>query len=125
MTYPGEGVESFDLETRSLLQALYFVSHGVDIPAEHVERQLVTTTSDPAGPPFDWGSVLTGLFRVASTIEGRPERAQVAIPYRGYWFYIDERDQASKATFSLLLELARLELVGKAGVGPVLTLPLR
>ena len=124
-TYPSEGVESFDFETRSLLQALYFVSHGVDVPPEHVDRQLVTTTRDESGKPFDWQTVLSGLFRVASAAgSARPTGAHVAIPYRGYWYYIDERDHSSKATFSLLMELARLELVGRSGGGPVLTLPL-
>ena len=50
--------------------------------------------------------------------------AQVAVPYQGYWFYIDRTDQDTKATFSLLMELSRLELIGKTGVGPVLTLPV-
>src|SRR5262245_61267662 len=122
-TYPREGVEAFDFETRSLLQALYFVSHGVDVPAEHLQRQIVTITRDDSGQPFDWRNVLSGLFSVASAAGGRPATAHVSIPYRGYWFYIDERDQPSKATFSLLMELARLEL-GRSGGGPVLTLPL-
>ena len=50
--------------------------------------------------------------------------AHVAIPYKGYWFYIDETDQDTKSTFSLLIELSRLKLTGKAGPGPVLTLPV-
>jgi hypothetical protein len=33
--YPPEGVTSLDLETRTLLQTLYYVSHGIDIPPEH------------------------------------------------------------------------------------------
>jgi hypothetical protein len=33
-------------------------------------------------------------------------------------------DRDTKATFSLLMELARLELSGKIGPGPVLTLPV-
>ena len=37
---------------------------------------------------------------------------------------IDETDQDTKATFSLLVELSRLEVAGKPGAGPVLTLPL-
>ena len=53
-----------------------------------------------------------------------PARALVAVPYRGYWFYIDDTDHETKSTFSLLLELSRLELAGKTGVGPVLTLPV-
>jgi hypothetical protein len=48
----------------------------------------------------------------------------VAVCYRGYWFYIDERDRDTKATFSLLLELSRLELGAAAGRAPILTLPL-
>src|SRR5262249_55832615 len=124
-TYPAEGVASLDLETRSLLQALYYVSHGIDIPTEHVSRGWVTVTHDEVGRPFDWGQVTNGLFRVRHVVaERRPPQAHVAVPYLGYWFYIDRTDQDTKATFSLLMELARLELTGKAGAGPVLTLPV-
>jgi hypothetical protein len=48
----------------------------------------------------------------------------VAIAYKGYWFYVDETDQETKSTFSLLMELSRMELTGKAGSRPVLTLPV-
>ena len=124
-TYPSEGVTGIDLETRSLLQALYYVSHGIDIPAEHAAAGVVTVTRDSTGRPFDWQLVIDGLFRVRSIkSDERPPSAHVAVPYRGYWFYVDDTDQDTKATFSLLMELSRLELTGKAGPGPVLTLPL-
>jgi hypothetical protein len=124
-TYPKEGVTGLDLETRSLLQALYFVSHGIEVPAEHAAAGLVTVTRDPGGAPFDWRPVTDGLFRVHSVkSDKRPPNAHVAIPYKGHWFYIDETDQDTKSTFSLLIELSRLELAGKAGPGPVLTLPV-
>ena len=124
-TYPSEGVTSIDLETRSLLQALYYVSHGIEIPSEHAAAGLVTVTRDPSGQPFDWQRLTVDLFRVYSVAsDKRPPRAHVAILYKGYWFYIDQTDQDTKATFSLLVELARLELTGKTGVSPVLTLPL-
>src|SRR2546422_7020700 len=124
-TYPKEGVTGLDLETRSLLQALYFVSHGIDVPAEHAAAGLVTVTRDPGGAPFDWRLVTDGLFRVHSVkSDTRPPNAHVAVPYKGHWFYIDETDQDTKSTFSLLVELSRLELAGKAGPGPVLTLPV-
>lgn len=122
-TYPKEGVTGIDLDTRSLLQALYFVSHGIDVPAEHAAGGLVTVTRDEAGAPFDWRPVTEGLFHVRSVRGERPANAHVAIPYKGHWFYIDERDQDTKATFSLLVELSRLELTGK-GAAPVLTLPV-
>jgi len=124
-TYPSEGVTSIDLETRSLLQALYYVSHGIEIPSEHAAAGLVTVTRDPSGQPFDWQRLTVDLFRVYSVAsDKRPPRAHVAILYKGYWFYIDQTDHDTKATFSLLVELARLELTGKTGVSPVLTLPL-
>jgi hypothetical protein len=107
------------------LQALYYVSHGIEIPPEHAATGLVTITRDPSGQPFDWRAITDGLFRVRSAKrDDRPPGAHVAVPYKGYWFYIDEIDLDTKATFSLLLELARLELAGKTGPGPTLTLPL-
>ena len=122
---PPEGVTSVDLETRSLLQALYYVSHGTEIPPEHMERKLLTITREGSGEAYDWSRVMGGLFRVGwAKGDERPPSAHVAVQYRGYWFYIDQTDQDTKATFSLLMELSRLELAGKAGPGPVLTLPL-
>jgi len=123
-TYPAEGVTSLDVETRSLLQALYYVSHGIDIPEEHLASGLVTVTRDDAGRVFEWRALLEGLFRVRAvkTLE-RPDRAHVAIPYKAYWFYIEDTDHETKATFSLLMELSRLETLGKSGA-PILTLPV-
>jgi hypothetical protein len=47
------------------------------------------------------------------------------VPYKGHWFYIDESDRDSKSTFSLLMELSRLELGVRTGQqAPLLTLPL-
>jgi len=123
-TYPSEGVAAIDLETRSLLQALYYVSHGVEVPDQHALEGLVTVTRDASGQPFDWRPVMGGLFRVASVKGDRPPNAHVAIPYKGYWFYIDRVDQETKATFSLLMELSRLEVIGKSPSAPVLTLPI-
>jgi len=124
-TYPGEGVTSIDLETRSLLQALYYVSQGVEIPDEHARAGLVTVTRDQSGRPFEWRLVTDGLFTVHSVrSDERPPNAHVAIAYKGYWFYIDDADQDTKSTFSLLMELSRLELAGKTGGAPVLTLPV-
>ena len=60
----------------------------------------------------------------------RPHDAYVAVKYRDYWFYIDDRDQASKQTFSLMMQLIRLDvsnpLTSESGAQktPVLTLPV-
>lgn len=125
VTYPAGGVDSLDLETRSMLQTLYFVAHGVEVPPEHLAQGLAQQTLDKSGKPFNWGKITSGLFTVFHRASSeRPANARVAIPYRGYWFYIDEADQDTKSTFSLLVELSRLELNSKAGPGPLLTLPV-
>jgi hypothetical protein len=122
---PGVVLDVLDMETRSLLQVLYFVAHGVEVPPEHVASGAAPQTVEPDGRVFDWGQVLAGLFKVCWAAGKRPPpTAHVAVHYLGYWFYIDQRDRDTMATFSLLLELSRLELGAKVGAAPVLTLPL-
>jgi hypothetical protein len=124
-TFPREGVTQIDLETRSLLQGLFFVSHGVEVPPEHASRGLARVTLDDAGQPFDWRQVMAGFFAVRSQGGSeRPAGAHVAIQYKGWWFYVDETDLETKATFTLLMELARLNLTDKGGIKPIFTLPL-
>ena len=122
--HPRDGVDVLDLETRSLLQVLYFVSKGLDVPVEHMERGFVQSTTDVTGQPFDWRKITSNLFHVYSANKDRPPTAHVAVKYLDYWFYIDKADQDTMATFSLLMQLARLETNGKTGLGPALTLPL-
>ena len=113
------------METRSLLQVLFFVAHGVELPPEHVASGIAPQTRGPDGTLFDWQQVTRGLFRVSSAAGKKPPPcAHVSVCYNGYWFYIDERDRDTKATFALLVELSRLELGAKAGSSPILTLPL-
>jgi hypothetical protein len=126
IAYPAEGVKVLDLETRSLLQVLYFISHGVQVPREHACAGVARITHDLDGSVFDYDRVLGGLFKVCSVkCKHRPPHAAVAIPYLDYWYYIDERDHESRATFALVLHMSRIE-VGQAagGSAPILTLPL-
>lgn len=114
-----------DLETRSLLQVLFFVSHGIEIPGEHIRDGKVPMTCNPDGTPFDWRQVMDGLFRIHCVqSKKRPENAYVAVHYEDYWYYIDKRDRDTKATFALLLEVSRLELQSSESNAPLLTLPL-
>lgn len=122
---PETGLETLDLETRSLLQVLFFVAQGVDVPTEHLASGTAPCTRSFNGGYFDWQQVLGGLFRVRSAKSKHcPECAYVAIQYKGYWYYIDERDRDTKATFALLLEVSRLDLKSTESKAPILTLPL-
>lgn len=120
---PAAGNASIDLETRSLLQALYYVSHGVEVPAAHLAGGHVTETLDAEGRSYDWRRWMAGLFTVRSGTSP-PPGALVAVRYKDHWFWIDETDSDTKSTFSLLVELSRLELNARTGTAPQLTLPL-
>ncbi|MFO0867161.1 MAG: hypothetical protein U0744_21405 [Gemmataceae bacterium] len=122
---PKEGAKILDLELRSLLQALFYVSQGVDIPPEHAALGLATITRDHDGRGYDYGKMLEGLFRVRSCCgKQKPCNALVSVCYKGCWFYIADDDQDTKATFALLVGLARLDQSSRPGAGPVLTLPI-
>ncbi len=122
---PKGGLAKLDLETRSLLQVLFFLANGVDVPPELAANGVAPSTAGDDGRGFDWEEVLGGLFHVCSSSSApASDCASVAVCYRGYWYYIDARDRDSKATFNLLMEVSRLEVGTQAGSGPMLTLPL-
>ena len=117
------GEESLVVNARSVLQILTFLSKGVCVPPEHVATRVAPTITGPDGCPFDWTRVTAGQFRVYHS-KHRPKDAEVAIQYKGYWFYIREDDAASKSVLTVVDLLFSLQLTddAKSG-GPVLTLP--
>jgi hypothetical protein len=111
------------LNMRSVLQVATYLSKGVCVPAEHVAGGIAPSTTAPDGQPFDWTRVTTGLFFVNSS-KHRPKGAEVAVHYRGYWFYIAGNDVKSRAVISILEMLFALEESEEKPGGPLLTLPL-
>jgi hypothetical protein len=111
------------ISLRSLSGVFYFLSHGVEAPAEHEEAGLVTVTRTAEGGVFDWRDVTGDLLRIRSS-SSQPDNAAVRVKYRGYWFYIADNDLNSKSTFSMLGQLSALQAGGVPSSGPVITLPL-
>ena len=54
--------------------------------------------------------------------EEPPTEAYVAVRKGSYWFYIDDRDAASKRTFSFLQVLLSLAETGEHARGPVVSI---
>jgi hypothetical protein len=111
---------------RSTAQVFFYLANGVEVPAEHEKCGLVPPPVDAEGRPFDPREVTRGLFAV-HVCKGLkpPATAYIAVKYRGWWYYIDDSDLASKTTFGLVLELSRLDFGQRqARGGPVLTLPI-
>jgi hypothetical protein len=116
-------LDELAIDARSLMGVLYFLSHAVQPPAEHLESGIVTQTVAADGSPFDWSILLDDLFTVHSS-SVPPRRAAVAVQHRGYWFYIADDDETSKSTFLLLSQLFTLQAGQVSETKPVLTLPV-
>jgi hypothetical protein len=105
--------------TRSMMEIMLQLGFGIDLPAEHAttgrvlpgQRQPGDTQSQP-------------LVRIRSGTEA-PADAYAAVPYRGYWFWIDDTDIASKRTFTFLMILFSLAETGHTTASPVVTVPSR
>ncbi len=125
--HPREPSEELRVTPRSTAQVYLYLAHGVEVPDEHVSCGVACLPADAEGRPFDGRELTRGLFEVRSCKAGHrpPPSAYVAVQYRGWWFYIDDRDAVSKATFALMLGLSRLDFASqRVTTGPLLTLPV-
>jgi hypothetical protein len=114
------------VDTRSPLSLLYFLSQGVIPPAEDEATGRVMVTMDEAGCYFNWSSVLDGIMTIHHS-SPCPDSERTClkgtrVSYRGYEFYIDDRDLDSKATFSMLSQLFALQ--GSCPILPAFTISL-
>jgi hypothetical protein len=116
--------DQLTVRTRSISSLLFYLSQNVDIPAEHSNAGLVTISKNNHGAPFDWSDTPAGsVFNVRSS-EEKPENSMLAVPYRGYWYYIADDDLKSKSTFLLLMQLFNLQAGQNSSEGPTLTIPV-
>ncbi len=117
--------DEWQIRPRSIASVLFYLSQHVAIPQPHIDAGLVTVTRTRKGDLFNWGQTPTGEFFHVNYSEDFPEQAFLAVPYRGYWFYIADNDLESKSTFMLLTQLFDLQAGQSQYSGPTLTLPVR
>jgi hypothetical protein len=116
---PANGSSVLHVQTQSVLGTMAYLSRAVTVPEGHLAAGLAAP-SDGRGTP---GTVLSDLLEV-HVDSSRPD-ARLAVPYRGYWFFIEDSDQESRRTLGLLNFLFRLNVTGGgAQDAPVLTLPV-
>ena len=105
--------------SRSILEIIIDLASYIEVPEVHVEENRVNQTQTE-----DTGSGVpsTPLIRIHSSRD-QPADAFAAVPYHGYWFWIDDRDLPSKRMFSFLMFIFTLvETGGKEGA-PIVTIP--
>ena len=104
------------LLTRSMLELLNDIASTIEVPAGHVDEKRVLPTMKPEGEG------IKGVMIRIRYAEDEPKDAFAAIPYRGGWFWIDDKDYSSKGLFSFLLFVMTLMETGGKDAAPVLTI---
>lgn len=110
------------LSRRSFSEVMYYMSHGIEVPCEHIVKGIAHQTNLGNGQVFDWNTVTGDMLRVCCQ-KRRPKNAEVAVKYRDYWFYIPNSDLASRYTLNFLVELYNMEVRGGGGASvPLITI---
>ena len=123
--FPGGPRTDLELSTRSTAQVFYYLANGVEVPPEHLASGVAIAPVGLDGSLFDSRAVTDDLFTVHCCPGHKPPKnAYVAVRHRGYWYYIDDRDQVSKSTLTLVLQMSRLDFARQQPAAPFLTLPV-
>ncbi|HEY2918219.1 MAG TPA: hypothetical protein VGK77_04400 [Candidatus Binatia bacterium] len=106
--------------TRSLLEILIDLSSYIEVPAASaMERRTFPT---PA-PEVVNGTPVPPLIRILTSPQS-PGDAFAAVSYRQDWYWIDDKDLASKRLFSFIMFLFTLTESGDKQGAPIITVPV-
>lgn len=115
--YPSKNSE-IAVMSRSLVEILLEVASGIQVPEEDVADGETAASARAPGaadahdrPPIN---ILSGGTE--------PQKSFAAVRYQGKWYWISNRDLASKRAFSFLMMFLSLIETGTTPQGPVVTL---
>jgi hypothetical protein len=107
------------LLTRSLSEILSDLGADIQVPDAHVAEGRTSSTQSETRED---GTAIAPFIEIHSSKE-KPSDAFVSVSYRGYWFWIDDKDLRSKRRFSFLRAVFALTETGGAGGAPIVTIP--
>jgi hypothetical protein len=105
--------EEMTVNSRSMLQILTAFASFVDVPQEHIDRQMTRA----ALPTEDQ---LVGRIRSGRE---RPESAYAAVEYRDHWFWVEDGDFSAKRALMAVMFFFTLAETGGAERLPLVTIP--
>jgi len=105
--------------TRSMMEIMLQLGFGIDMPAAHATDGHALPGIRQPGE-----AQAKPLVHIHSGTEA-PAEVYAAVPYKGYWYWIDDTDIASKRTFTFLMILFSLAETGQTTASPVVTVPSR
>ncbi len=105
------------ISTRSTMDLINIMRASIEMPETHV-RSGLTRDYPPLG-------LLGQGIRIVSS-EERPPNTSLAVEYRGFWFYIAENDQKTKAFYRTLRAFWSINVANAVDKSdaPVLTIPV-
>lgn len=104
------------LLTRSMWEILAELSSGVDVPeADRLEGRAAPSPPGPRPRGMPVAHVHSGTEA--------PTDAFASVRYRNYWFWIDDRDLASKRIFTFLMVFSSIAEKGTVPQVPIITIP--
>jgi len=109
--------DEITLLTRSMWEILAELSSGVEVPERDTAEGRATATPRLSGRPR--------ALPIAQIHAGSepPASAYIAARYREHWFWIDDRDLASKRIFTFLMVFSSIAESGAVPQVPVITIP--
>lgn len=107
------------IQLRSALDVIRIASRSIEVPEEDTKSGVAPAL---ASQYEDENRLMT-----IRTSKSYPRNAVVAVPFRGWWYYVDASDTRSKRAFKILRLLVGLRMQESATdkPGPVLTIPAR
>jgi len=118
LTYsPMRGADNeLAVNSRSLLQILQAFGSHVEVPEQDLREKVAT----PAFGHEEKDPMEVGRIRSGPT---RPERAHVAVQYRGNWFWVDDSDWLTKRALTAVMFFFTLADTGSPDKLPLITIP--
>jgi hypothetical protein len=107
--------------SRSMLEILHELAANIEVPNEHVAEGRTFPNIDPGANAQSRDLPLVRIYSGTSA----PPNAYAAVSYQNAWYWIDDRDYASKNAFTFLLLFFALAETGVQAQAPLLTLPVQ
>src|SRR3954471_23457896 len=119
LTYsPGRGAaDELAINSRSMLQIMAAFASYVDIPEPHMSEHSATPAPDAAS------AEASGQKIHVFSGKNKPAAAYAAVRYRGYWFWIDDRDWRTKRALTAVMFFFTLTDSGSQEKLPLITIP--
>jgi len=117
--FPDSNTE-ISILSRSILQVMIDIASYIDVPAKdlaegRVNDHTLTPEQRQLFPPLI--AIKTGT--------AKPDDAFIAVQYRNQWFWIEDRDVASKQMLTFLMMMFSLTETSSTQSAPILTVPTR